>query len=253
MSEVFQSEVTVTFSSTVKPKQHCRAELGSTVPVWATDAERWWLQEKKKKEKSQPLSDCGGIEATSKWQRGGAGGGRAPTSVHLSFICLISSDALPSRKGGTLGSHSISPPGFLTILWYWRRVILKDLLSHSQLYLEVGGSLGDPLGGKHPGGVLFLPSVCTSSASSFSLFCHDAGCSVVAIEAARKQNPPVNHPWDVNLFMGPYRQEIRGRLSCDLTGCLSRRAEVGTQWLDLAECLTRDSQGVIKCSLTLCW
>lgn len=140
---MFRTEVTVTFSSTVKPKQHCRAKLGSTVPVWATDAERWWLQEEKKK---QLLSDWGGIEATSKWQRGGAGGGRAPTSVHLSFICLISSDALPSRKGGTLGSHSISPPGFLTIHWYWRRVILKDLLSHSQLYLEVGGSLGDPLG-----------------------------------------------------------------------------------------------------------
>lgn len=100
----------------------------------------------RKKKKAQSLSDWGGIEATSKWQRGGAGGGRAPTSVHLSFICLISSDALPSRKGGTLGSHSISPPGFLTILWYWRRVILKDLLSHSQLYLEVGGGLGDPLG-----------------------------------------------------------------------------------------------------------
>lgn len=113
----------------VRPKQ---PTLVRTVPVRVTDAERW------RPLKSWLLSDWAGIQGTSKWHTG-TEGGRAPTSAHLSFICLISSDALPSRKRGTLGSHSISLPGPLTILRYWRRVILKDLLSETQLYLEGGG------------------------------------------------------------------------------------------------------------------
>lgn len=61
----------------------------------------------------QTKNSCYQIEATTRWQRGGAGGGPTPTSVHFSFICLISSDAPDARAKGRNSRLSLNIPAWL--------------------------------------------------------------------------------------------------------------------------------------------
>lgn len=79
--------------------------------------------------------------------RGGAGGGLAPTSVHLSFICLISSDALPSRKGRN-SRLSLNIPAWLSNN---PPILEKSYIKRSVITLPIvfgnGRQPGGPSGG----------------------------------------------------------------------------------------------------------